>query len=60
MVTCATCQRQLPDDPNEVDQIVSCRHCHALFCSAECEAEHQERVHPLEAAVAGDEEEERR
>jgi uncharacterized CHY-type Zn-finger protein len=60
MVTCATCQQQLPDDPNEVDQIVSCRYCKALFCSAECEAEHREQAHPLEAVPAGEEEEERR
>jgi len=60
MVRCATCQEPLPEDPNELELIVSCRYCHALFCSSQCLTDHEERAHPNEAVPAADEEEERR
>jgi hypothetical protein len=60
MMRCATCQEPLPEDPNELDEIVSCRYCHALFCSGQCAAEHEEGAHPVEALPAADEDEERR
>lgn len=60
MVRCGTCGRRIPDDPNELDEVATCRFCDALFCSAPCVADHEERAHPTEAVPAAEEEEERR
>jgi hypothetical protein len=57
---CATCQQELPDDPNELDEIESCRYCDALFCSTECAADHELQAHPNEAVTAGEDENEER
>ena len=61
MATCGICSRELTEDPNELEDIITCAYCDMLFCSAECAAEHAERAHPGEAVpAAGEEEEERR
>jgi hypothetical protein len=60
MVRCGNCGRRIPDDPNELDEVAPCRYCDALFCSAACAAEHEERGHPAETVPAADDEDERR
>jgi hypothetical protein len=46
---CAACGRELPTNPNELENIVDCRYCPAMLCSDTCAAEHIERTHPDEA-----------
>jgi len=60
MVRCGTCGQELPDDPNEADEIVDCRYCEAIFCSAECASDHEDQMHPDEAVPAAEDEDERR
>jgi hypothetical protein len=60
MVRCGTCGKQLPDDPNEVDEIVDCKYCEAIFCSSECASDHEDQMHAGEALPVGEDEEERR
>lgn len=60
MATCGTCKRHLPEDLNEMDEILACVHCDAIFCSPECAADHDTYVHAGEAVPVAEEEEERR
>ncbi len=60
MVRCGTCAKELPEDPNEVDEILSCKYCDAVLCSSQCLADHEEQAHAAEAVPAAEDEDERR
>jgi len=60
MVSCAVCNRLLGDDPNEVEDVISCRFCEAVVCSEECAASHEEREHAGDAIALRQDEDERR
>ena len=60
MAMCGTCKRHLPEDLNELDEILTCVYCDAIFCSPECAAEHDASIHAQEAVPPAEEEEERR
>ena len=59
MAMCWTCKRHLPADFNELDGILSCAYCDAIFCSPECASDHDTNVHAGETVPPGEEEEER-
>lgn len=57
---CGICQRELPDDPNELETIESCRYCDELFCSPECATDHEQQAHAPEVVIAAEDAEEER
>jgi hypothetical protein len=60
MAMCGTCRRHLPEDPNELDEIIECQYCDEIFCSEECLADHETKAHAEEALPLAEEDEERR
>ncbi len=60
MAACGTCKRQLPEDPNEMDEIVECPHCGEIFCSDECASDHLANAHADEVLSLTEEDEDRR
>jgi len=61
MAACGTCKQHLPEDLNELDEILTCEFCDEIFCSPECAADHDAYVHAEETVPPpGEEEEERR
>ncbi len=60
MMRCGTCDKQLADDPNEVEEIVDCKYCEAIFCSNECASDHENQMHATEALPPPEDEDERR
>ncbi|HLB23087.1 MAG TPA: hypothetical protein VJP07_03250 [Dehalococcoidia bacterium] len=60
MAACANCGREIPGDPNELEDVEECRYCDEVLCSQECLEEHELSAHPNEGLPPADADEERR
>jgi hypothetical protein len=51
---CANCDRELPANPTELEEIIECRFCDAVLCSAECARDHEDVRHHDDAEAVPD------
>jgi hypothetical protein len=59
MAACGNCGREVPADPNELEDVEECRYCEQVLCSQACLEEHELSAHPDEGLPPPEPEDER-